>query len=183
MSQLFGAYGSQLRGDYVQPPVKAGETQFVAKGAFLRPGDGVASLDPADPSRYRPGTYVLPTQIELLPGYFDRGLQFYDNNPNDTALIMPRDTFVVQAPEKVPVGYTYEQLISMDPRVGAQAQLAAQRGSSGRQPTTTNPYGLTYGGAINPANCPGYITVGGSCQLPPNAQGFVENSAIGNTWQ
>lgn len=184
MSQLIGAYGSQLRGDYVQPPVKPGETQFVAKGAFLQPGDGVASLDPADSSRYRPGTFVLPTQIELMPGYFDQGLQFYDNSPNDTALAMPRDTFVNQTPQRVPVGYVFEQLVTADPRTGGQAQLAAQAmPGAQRPPYTTNPYGLTYGGSISPANCPGYITVAGSCQIPPSAQAYVQNSAIGNTWQ
>lgn len=172
MSQLFGAYGSQLRQDYVQPPVKPGVTQIVAKGAFLQPGSGVASLDPADSSRYRPGTYVAPTQIELMGGYFDRGLAFYDNNPFDTALTMPRDTFITQTPENVPVGYVYEQFISTDPR-----------GKLGTRATTTNPYGLVYGGTYNPQNCPGYITVAGSCQVTPNAQGYVPNSAIGNIWQ
>lgn len=183
MSQLFGAYGSMLRGDYVQPPVKQGETQFIAKGAFLQPGEGVASLDYVDPSRYRPGTYVLPTQIELLDGYFDKGLQFWNSNPYDNALVMPRNTFINQTPNNVPVGYEFAHLVSTDPRSSAQAQLAAQAVPGKGQPFITQPYGLVHNAAISPRDCPGYITVAGSCSVPPGSPGYVPNSAVGNTWQ
>lgn len=157
MSQLFGAYGSQLRGDYVQPIVQQGVTQFVGKGSFLQPGDGPASLDPVDPSRYRPGTYVLPTQIELMGGYFDKGLQFWNNDPADNALVMPRDVYINQADKQVPVGYMYENFVPGDPR----STLRTQNGAYG-----TQPYGLLYQGAVNPRDCPD-ITLAGTCPQRP----------------
>ena len=183
MSQLFGAYGSMLRQDYVQPPIKGGETQFIGKGKFLQPGDGPASLDYVDPSRYRPGTYVLPTQIELMGGYFDKGLSFWNSDPADNALVMPRDTFINQGKTNVPVGYTFDMFNIVDPRSSAQAQLAAQAVANKGQPFATNPYGLVGNAAISPQDCPGYITVAGSCKVPPGNPAYVANSAIGNTWQ
>jgi hypothetical protein len=183
MAQLFGAYGSQLRQDYTQPPTKPGETQFIAKGKFLQPGDGVASLDYVDPSRYRPGTYVLPTQIELLDGYFDKGLSFWNSDPTMNALVMPRDVFISQTKQNVPVGYEFQMMVSPDPRTSAQAQLAAEARAGGGQPYATNPYGLVVNAAISPENCPGYITVGGACQIPRNNAAYLPNSAVGNTWQ
>ena len=71
MSQLIGAYGSidpqSNRNFATMAPWKT--PNIVPYGNFL--GQGVASVNIDDLSRFRPTAYVLPRQIELMTGFFN----------------------------------------------------------------------------------------------------------------
>lgn len=150
MSLQIGQYGSQLRRDYVQPPVTRASGGIVSMGAYLDPTGPVTSLAVEDPSRFRPGTYVAPTSIELMHGFMD--YEFYNANPQQSDTRQFPQTYATQRPTAVPRGYSY----------------SSARTAPGSY-VNTEPYGLAIGGPVSPSNCPvdqgAYYTVTGGCAL------------------
>lgn len=154
MSLQIGQYGSQLRRDYVQPPVTPASGGIISMGAYLEPDSPVTSLAIEDPSRFRPGTFVAPTAIELMHGFLD--YQFYDTNPQQSDTRMFAQTYTNQRPAAAPRGYSYS---SARAAPGSYVNL--------------EPYGLATGGPVSPVNCPvnqgAYYTVTGGCALSPQS--------------
>lgn len=187
MSLQIGQYGSLLRDDYVQPPVRAHNpnTNFVSLGAYLQPGP-YASLSLEDPSRFRPGTFVAPTQIELMQGFMDTPFQNADPVQSDTRVV-PGNTFVTQRPaprglssarggadpepfssSAAPRGYTFVTTSAGNVRSGGPRASAGLGGAGGgTRALETAPYGLVVGAPVSPANCPSgdhcALTVAGGC--------------------
>jgi hypothetical protein len=168
MSQLIGASGSLLRGDFVQPTLTTTEGgTIVSMGSYLEPGP-YASLSIDDRSRFRSTSFVPPQSIELMHGFFDRGLMFYDTNPLENT-ISTAVTFVDQRPSAVPVGYSYYSQPASTP------ELRALRGYSGQPTMATAPYGQVIHGPVSPSNCPSnqaFVNPSGGCQVMPSAAAF-----------
>lgn len=150
MSLQMGQYGSQLRRDYVQPAVSPSSGGIISMGAYLEPNSNVTSLAAEDPSRFRPGTYVAPTSIELMHGFMD--YEFYNTIPMQSDTRQFPQTYTTQRPSIVPRGYSY----------------SSARAAPGSY-VNTEPYGLAIDGPVSPSNCPvnqgAYYTVTGGCAL------------------
>lgn len=183
MSLLIGQSGSMLRSDYVQPPVIPGNNNatIVSKGAYLQSGGAYTSLAPDDASRFRPTSFVAPTQIDLMQGFMDT--PFYNNNPFQADMrVMPHDTFVDQRPrsffslsassssqqQRQPLytsggnSYTFET-------TAAKTPASSLSSSSSRGGVSAAPYGQTIDSSsgVSPRNCPAaqkcYVNVSGAC--------------------
>jgi hypothetical protein len=146
MSQFIGASGSLVTQTYEQPAAVKGTPQLTAMGNFL--GPGAASLGADDPSRQRPQSYVLPTQIELMGGFFNvlgANVASTYGEPGSVSVMS------LQPPANT-TGPTFTA-------TGAVAR--GEQGSAG-------PYGLTYGARINPKTCRMYagchVNNSGGCQ-------------------
>lgn len=194
MALLIGQSGSMLRSDYVQPPVIRGNNNadIVSKGAFLQSGGAYTSLSPDDASRFRPTSFVAPTQIDLMQGFMDT--PFYSNNPfmSDTR-VLPYDTFVNQRPPSSPSqlslasggggraaaapfltagsagnSYSFQTTPSSSSSNGGSMLLRGARGSGGGG-VSAGPYGQTIEApsGLSSRNCPApqkcYVNVSGAC--------------------
>lgn len=138
-----------LRDDYVQA-----NGMFLSKGAYLQPGVGQpASLDPADPSRFRPTSYVLPRQIEIMNGSMD--LEFQNENPlqSDTRVI-PYSTYIKQPP-------------------APSSLLRARRGGRDSTPLNVPPYGSSVDGPVSPSTC----SPSKGCSIQPSGGCFCKPSS------
>lgn len=131
MSLYVGQYGSLLPENYQQPMAAtysgAPPPLAQAYGNYL--GEGVPSLGADDPSRQRPLSYVLPRQIELMNGFFDRSPVGSSNSSTQ------------------PV--TQLVTTSTAPSTAASAQLMATPNAL----QVAGPYGLTYQASMTPTRC------------------------------
>ena len=161
MSLLIGQHGSLLRENYaagqqytvVAPNQqdgfsKSAGSSLISLGAFLQPGP-YASLSPEDPSRFRPTSYVAPTEIELMHGFLD--MPFQNGNPLQAdPVVMPHSTFIDQTPPSLPslsCGLTLRQGKEMQMQ-RQQQQLgytyipSPARGQGQGDYIMSNPYGI-----------------------------------------
>ena len=183
-----------LRSDYIQPPVIRGNNNadIVSKGAFLQSGGAYTSLSPDDASRFRPTSFVAPTQIDLMHGFMDT--PFYNNNPFMSDMrVVPYDTFVNQRPPPSPsqlslasgaggraaeaafltagsAGNSYSfQTTPAAPSSSNALLRGARGGGGGGGGVSAGPYGQTIEApsGLSARNCPAaqkcYVNVSGAC--------------------
>lgn len=199
MSLQIGQYGSLTRADYVQPAVRRGDpnNNFVALGAYLQAGP-YASLSPEDPSRFRPNTYVAPTQIELMQGFMDTAFQNANPYQSDTRVV-PGSTFVTQRPAPAPTsslfassaGASFESFASppgysFETTRRTHAPAATSRnlqggGGAGGGAIETAPYGLVVNAGVSPSNCLAeehcFLNLAGGCACTSQSPWYDRSSS------
>ena len=155
MSLLIGQHGSLVREDYAARQKytvvrddtdnqngfnKSSGSSLISLGAFLQPGP-YASLSPEDPSRFRPTSYVAPTEIELMQGFLD--MPFQNGNPlQSDLLVMPRSTFIDQTPPPLPSCSKPMQMLRQQQQLGYTFVQSPAAAPDAGGTYITHPYGI-----------------------------------------